>query len=166
MEGAHRHASCTAAAWATRWGSSLHGRRRHHVPAAERRKEDAIDHPNDVALPNAKTHGCPALVRDGREDLTQGFDIDLFGDDAAFNRSGQDLCEQAAVWCTDGLPGCISQLGIVLRGRQHLRQHLITAPFLLSSHRHVVEHRGTVLADTTRPKMLFETGLPPRYYLP
>lgn len=38
---------------------------------------------------------------------------------------------------------------------------------VLSSHRHVmVEHAGTVIADTTRPKMLFETGLPPRYYLP
>lgn len=38
---------------------------------------------------------------------------------------------------------------------------------VLASHRHVlVEHGGTVVADTTRPKMLFETGLPPRYYLP
>lgn len=38
---------------------------------------------------------------------------------------------------------------------------------VLSSHRHVlVEHEGVVIADTTRPKMLFETGLPPRYYLP
>jgi uncharacterized protein (DUF427 family) len=38
---------------------------------------------------------------------------------------------------------------------------------VLSSHRHVVvEHAGTLIADTTRPKMLFETGLPPRYYLP
>jgi len=38
---------------------------------------------------------------------------------------------------------------------------------VLSSHRHViVEHAGTVIADTTRPKLLFETGLPPRYYLP
>ncbi len=38
---------------------------------------------------------------------------------------------------------------------------------VLSSHRHVVvEHAGTVIGDTTRPKMLFETGLPPRYYLP
>lgn len=38
---------------------------------------------------------------------------------------------------------------------------------VVSSHRHVVvEHAGTVIADSTRPKMLFETGLPPRYYLP
>ena len=36
-----------------------------------------------------------------------------------------------------------------------------------SSHRHVVvEHAGTIIADSTRPKMLFETGLPPRFYLP
>lgn len=38
---------------------------------------------------------------------------------------------------------------------------------VLASHRHVlVEHAGTIVADTTRPKMLFETGLPPRYYIP
>lgn len=38
---------------------------------------------------------------------------------------------------------------------------------VLTSHRHVVvEHDGTLLADSTRPKMLFETGLPPRFYLP
>lgn len=38
---------------------------------------------------------------------------------------------------------------------------------VLTSHRHVVvEHAGSVIADTHRPKMLYETGLPPRYYLP
>lgn len=38
---------------------------------------------------------------------------------------------------------------------------------VLSSHRHVVvEHAGVVIADTVRPKMLFETGLPPVYYVP
>lgn len=37
---------------------------------------------------------------------------------------------------------------------------------VLSSHRHVVEHADTVIADTTRPKLLFETGLPPRHYVP
>ncbi len=38
---------------------------------------------------------------------------------------------------------------------------------VLPSHRHVlVEHAGTVIADTNRPRMLFETGLPPRYYVP
>lgn len=38
---------------------------------------------------------------------------------------------------------------------------------VVSSHRHVVvEHAGVVLAESTRPRMLFETGLPVRYYLP
>lgn len=38
---------------------------------------------------------------------------------------------------------------------------------VLTSHRHVVvEHGSEIIADTIRPKMLFETGLPPRYYLP
>jgi uncharacterized protein (DUF427 family) len=38
---------------------------------------------------------------------------------------------------------------------------------LRQSSRHVrVELDGTVLADSTRPLMLFETHLPPRYYLP
>ena len=38
---------------------------------------------------------------------------------------------------------------------------------VVSSHRHVtVEHAGVVVADSTRPKMLYETGLPVRYYLP
>jgi uncharacterized protein (DUF427 family) len=37
----------------------------------------------------------------------------------------------------------------------------------LPSSRHVVvEHDGVVLADTHRPVLLFETGLPTRYYIP
>ena len=38
---------------------------------------------------------------------------------------------------------------------------------ILASSRHVrVEVDGTTVADSARPVMLFETGLPPRYYLP
>ena len=38
---------------------------------------------------------------------------------------------------------------------------------VLSSHRHVtVELDGRILADTHRPKLLFETGLPVRHYIP
>jgi uncharacterized protein (DUF427 family) len=38
---------------------------------------------------------------------------------------------------------------------------------ILASSRHVrVELDGVILADSHSPRMLFETGLPPRYYLP
>jgi uncharacterized protein (DUF427 family) len=38
---------------------------------------------------------------------------------------------------------------------------------ILASSRHVrVEVDGTTVADSARPVILFETGLPPRYYLP
>ncbi len=38
---------------------------------------------------------------------------------------------------------------------------------VLESSRHVrIEVGGTTIADSTRPLILFETGLPPRYYLP
>jgi uncharacterized protein (DUF427 family) len=38
---------------------------------------------------------------------------------------------------------------------------------ILHGSRHVkVEHEGVVLAESTRPYLLFETGLPVRYYLP
>jgi uncharacterized protein (DUF427 family) len=38
---------------------------------------------------------------------------------------------------------------------------------ILSSSRHVrVSLGGTVVADSTQPRLLFETGLPTRYYLP
>ncbi len=38
---------------------------------------------------------------------------------------------------------------------------------ILASSRHVrVELDGVTLADSHSPKILFETGLPPRYYLP
>jgi len=38
---------------------------------------------------------------------------------------------------------------------------------VLSSHRHVrVALAGMVIAETNRPKLLFETGLPARYYIP
>lgn len=35
-----------------------------------------------------------------------------------------------------------------------------------SSRRVIVEVHGTVLADSRRPTILYETGLPPRYYIP
>jgi len=38
---------------------------------------------------------------------------------------------------------------------------------VLHSSRHItVEHDGVVVADSRRPVLLFETGLPPRFYLP
>jgi uncharacterized protein (DUF427 family) len=38
---------------------------------------------------------------------------------------------------------------------------------ILASSRHIrVELGGTVLAESRQPRILFETGLPPRYYLP
>jgi hypothetical protein len=38
---------------------------------------------------------------------------------------------------------------------------------ILPSSRHVrVEVDGVTIAESTSPKLLFETGLPPRYYLP
>lgn len=38
---------------------------------------------------------------------------------------------------------------------------------VLQSSRHVrVSAAGTVIAESTRPQILYETGLPPRYYLP
>jgi uncharacterized protein (DUF427 family) len=38
---------------------------------------------------------------------------------------------------------------------------------VLQSSRHIkVRVDGEVLAETNRPKMLFETGLPPRFYIP
>lgn len=38
---------------------------------------------------------------------------------------------------------------------------------VLESSRHIkVSVSGEVVAETDRPKMLFETGLPPRYYIP
>jgi uncharacterized protein (DUF427 family) len=38
---------------------------------------------------------------------------------------------------------------------------------ILNSSRHVrVEIDGTTVAESTQPRILFETGLPPRYYLP
>ncbi len=38
---------------------------------------------------------------------------------------------------------------------------------VLASSRHVrVEIDGVTVAETTRPRILFETGLPPRYYIP
>jgi uncharacterized protein (DUF427 family) len=38
---------------------------------------------------------------------------------------------------------------------------------ILASSRHVqISVDGVVIADSTRPRILFETGLPPRFYLP
>lgn len=48
----------------------------------------------------------------------------------------------------------------------HLRDPYHRVDVRSSSRYVVVRHRGQVLAESRRPKLLFETGLPTRYYLP
>jgi uncharacterized protein (DUF427 family) len=48
----------------------------------------------------------------------------------------------------------------------HARNPYTRIDVLPSSRRVRVEANGVALADSTRPLVLFETGLPPRYYLP
>jgi len=48
----------------------------------------------------------------------------------------------------------------------HARDPFHRIDVLLSSRRVEVRIRGSVVADTRRPRMLFETGLPVRYYIP
>ncbi len=48
----------------------------------------------------------------------------------------------------------------------HPRSPFARIDCLQSSRHVVVSVAGTVVADSSRPTILFETGLPPRYYLP
>jgi uncharacterized protein (DUF427 family) len=48
----------------------------------------------------------------------------------------------------------------------HLRNPYHRFDVHRSSRKVTVRHNGTVITETIRPQMLFETGLPPRYYLP
>ena len=48
----------------------------------------------------------------------------------------------------------------------HPRSPYTRVDVLPSSRRIVIEIDGTVVADSSRPSILYETGLPPRYYLP
>ncbi len=48
----------------------------------------------------------------------------------------------------------------------HLRDPYHRVDVRASSRRVVVRHRGQVVAESARPKLLFETGNPTRYYLP
>ncbi|WP_109509411.1 DUF427 domain-containing protein [Nocardioides speluncae] len=48
----------------------------------------------------------------------------------------------------------------------HAHDPFKTIEVLTSSRRVEVRHQGTLLAASSRPKMLLETGLPPRWYLP
>ncbi len=48
----------------------------------------------------------------------------------------------------------------------HLRDPYHRVDVAESSRRAVVRARGRVIAETTRPKLLFETSLPPRVYVP
>jgi uncharacterized protein (DUF427 family) len=48
----------------------------------------------------------------------------------------------------------------------HPRDPYHRVDVLQSSRRVKVSVNGEVVAETTRPKVLFETGLPPRYYIP
>jgi uncharacterized protein (DUF427 family) len=49
---------------------------------------------------------------------------------------------------------------------QHARDPFARIDVVHSSRRVVVEHAGERLADSTRPLLLYETGLPVRFYLP
>ena len=48
----------------------------------------------------------------------------------------------------------------------HARNPYSRIDTLRSGRRVTVKHRGEVVADTTRAVFLYETGLPPRYYIP
>ncbi len=48
----------------------------------------------------------------------------------------------------------------------HARNPYSRIDTLRSGRRVTVKHRGEVIADTTRAVFLYETGLPPRYYIP
>jgi len=48
----------------------------------------------------------------------------------------------------------------------HLRDPYHRVDIRASSRRVVVRHAGVVVAESSRPKLLFETGTPTRYYLP
>lgn len=48
----------------------------------------------------------------------------------------------------------------------HARNPYARIDTLRSGRRVTVKHRGAVIADTTRAVFLYETGLPPRYYIP
>jgi uncharacterized protein (DUF427 family) len=48
----------------------------------------------------------------------------------------------------------------------HLRDPYHRVDVRSSSHHVLVQHAGVVVAESARPKLLFETGLPVRYYLP
>jgi uncharacterized protein (DUF427 family) len=48
----------------------------------------------------------------------------------------------------------------------HPRDPYTRVDILASTRRVVVEVDGQVVADSSQPRILFETGLPPRYYIP
>ena len=48
----------------------------------------------------------------------------------------------------------------------HPRDPYTRVDILASSRHMVIEVEGQVIADSRQPRILFETGLPPRYYLP
>jgi uncharacterized protein (DUF427 family) len=48
----------------------------------------------------------------------------------------------------------------------HPRDPYTRVDILASTRRVVVEVDGQVVADSSQPRILFETGLPPRYYVP
>jgi uncharacterized protein (DUF427 family) len=56
----------------------------------------------------------------------------------------------------------------VVRGDEqifvHPRDHYHQADILASSRHGKIEMNGEVVVETDRPKIVFETGLPPRYY--
>lgn len=123
----------------------------YYIPLSDVRTEylEDEDHPQRVQLGPSRTH---ALTKDGRTEKSAArvFDTDGEGPVAGYVRFEWNAVE----WFEEDEP---------IIGHPRNPYSRVDA---LRSHRHVrVELAGVVLADTHSPVLLFETGLPTRYYI-
>ena len=124
----------------------------YYIPLKDVRAEHLVDedHPQRLQFGTARSH---ALLANGR---TVPKAVRVFGDDAREPLAGTARFEWAAVeWFEEDER--------IVGGHPRNPYARVDA---LRSHRHVrVELGGAVLADTRAPVLLFETGLPTRYYI-
>jgi uncharacterized protein (DUF427 family) len=119
---------------------------------------------HEFLAPSAHRTTCPHKgvasywsVRVGdkaKENIVWGYQAPL-GDSAAIAGHVSFVWKEVDAWLEEDMP---------LLG--HARNPYSRIDTLRSGRRVTVKHRGEVIADTTRAVFLYETGLPPRYYIP
>ncbi len=134
------------------------------VPGYAFRKQDVR---TDLLRPTADEPGREQFFFRPKGPVAQWFDLEVDGRTIRHAAWARDAPELAELLIFSWQPGVLDRwLEEDEEVASHPRDPHSRVDALTSSRHVVVSMNGVTLADTTDPVLLFETGLPTRYYLP